>query len=251
MADDSKQIVEQLTSNRISDSYYPLAQNKLIVSHDFYALSYSEAHEQAEWVAYKIIGDKLNRDISRSNNFREDTLVTSGTSDLIDYKGSGYDRGHLVPAADMRYSLNSMSQSFLMSNISPQLPSFNQYVWRLIEKQFRDWSKDYDSLIIITGPVLNANLFIDTIGENKIPVPRYFYKVAIDPINTKRAIAVLIENMKYEEYDFISHIVTIDSLEEFSGIDFFASFPDSQEVVFESVIALEAWGIDTAQNRAH
>ena len=128
-----------------------------IIEHTYYTLSYSEDHEQAEWVQYTLKSEYLNSNISRTDNFRTDPLVRTTSSELIDYKGSGYDRGHLAPAADMKYNSTSMSESFFMSNMSPQSASFNRGIWRKIEKQFRDWSYEYGELVIVTGPILNGD----------------------------------------------------------------------------------------------
>lgn len=219
--------------------FTPKGKYNNIVNHQYYTLSYSEEHEQAEWVMYKLEASKLKPEISRTNNFRPDNLISEGSAGLNDYRGSGYDRGHLAPAADMKYSENSMSESFFMSNMSPQLPGFNRQIWRIIEAKFRNWGHQYNEIVIITGPVLNGE-YIDTIGENSIVVPKFFYKVAIDPDNLKRNIAVLIEN-KASINDIQDYIVTIDELEDFTGIDFFERFNDKIESEIESSTHIDLW----------
>jgi endonuclease G len=210
-----------------------------IINHSYFKLSYSEDHEQAEWVIYTLEGRSLNPSISRTNNFRPDPKVNSGSAQLDDYKGSGFDRGHLVPAADMKYSNLSMSESFYMSNISPQYPSFNRQIWKKIEKQFRDWSYEYGAIVVVTGPVLNGD-FIGYIGENRVAVPRYFYKVAIDPNNLERNIAILIENKGSKE-SIQNFVISIDELESYTGIDFFYKLDDSLEARIEGVTHDDLW----------
>ena len=172
-----------------SQDLRPLGLYNDIVSHTYYTLSYSEDHEQAEWVYYVLNSNQLNSSTERKNNFRPDNKVKTSSAQLYDYKGSGYDRGHLAPATDMKYNTISMSESFFMSNMSPQSPSFNRGIWKKIEKQFRDWSYKYGELVIITGPVLKGENY-SSIGYNKVTIPKWYYKVAIDPSNYERNLAI-------------------------------------------------------------
>ena len=188
---------------------------------------------------YTIKSGYLNSSISRTNNFREDPLISTTSAQLVDYKGSGFDRGHLAPAADMKYNHTSMSESFYMSNMSPQVPGFNRQIWRLIEQQFREWASEYGELVIVTGPVLNGD-YLGTIGPNRVTVPRYYYKVALDPDNYERNIAILIENKSSSE-PIRSFAVSIDSLERFTGIDFFCKIDDEVEEKIEGEKALGYW----------
>lgn len=222
-----------------SQNLHPLGLYNDIIFHNYYTLSYSEEHEQAEWVFYKLTSSKLNLRIERKNNFRQDPKVKTSSAQLYDYKGSGYDRGHLAPAADMKYNSNSMSESFYLTNISPQSASFNRGVWRKIEKKIRDWSYIYGELIIITGPILQCDSFGE-IGYNKVTIPKWYYKVVIDPDNFERNLAFLIQNAGSSE-SIKSFVVTIDQLEEFSGIDFFYNLSDGIEESFESSKNLNLW----------
>lgn len=222
-----------------SQDLRPLGLYNDIVSHTYYTLSYSEDHEQAEWVYYVLNSNQLNSSTERKNNFRPDNKVKTYSAQLYDYKGSGYDRGHLAPATDMKYNTISMSESFFMSNMSPQSPSFNRGIWKKIEKQFRDWSYKYGELVIITGPVLKGENY-GSIGYNKVTIPKWYYKVAIDPSNYERNLAILIEN-KGSSASIKSFVVTIDYLEEFSGLDFFHNLSDEIEESFESSIHTNLW----------
>jgi endonuclease G, mitochondrial len=229
-----------LISNLIhSQDLKPLGIYDNLISHNYYSLSYSEEHKQAEWVYYKLNSSQLNPTVKRKNNFRKDPKITKNSAALNDYKGSGYDRGHLAPAADMKYNSNSMSESFYLSNVSPQTASFNRGIWKKIEKQIRDWSNIYGELIVITGPILQCE-GIGEIGINNITIPKWYYKVVIDPDNYKRNLAILIENTG--SFNSVkSFVVTIDQLEEFSGIDFFYRLPDLIEKSFESSKNLNLW----------
>ncbi|MDA8571058.1 DNA/RNA non-specific endonuclease [Schleiferiaceae bacterium] len=229
-----------------SQDLKPLGLYNDIVSHEYYTLSYSEAHEQAEWVYYTLNCNQLKSDVERKDNFRADHKIKTLSAQLSDYRGSGYDRGHLAPAADMKYNSNSMSESFFMSNMSPQAPSFNRGVWRRIEKQFRDWGYRYGELVIVTGPVLKGKNY-GSIGFNKVTIPQWYYKVAIDPDNYQRNIAILIEN-KGSTKSIRDFVVTIDYLEEVTGIDFFYNLADEVQGSFESSThpSLWEWNATTA-----
>lgn len=151
--------------------------NDQIVQHDGYILSYNEGCEQPNWVLYKIDGYELDRDLAqRKDNYKSDTLVETGSSDPGDYKGSGYDRGHLAPAAVFVHSQKEMDESFLMSNITPQTPSFNRGIWKKAENWEREMAVVFDSVTVISGVVLTDSL--ETINGTDICIPEYFYKIA-------------------------------------------------------------------------
>jgi endonuclease G len=166
----------------------------------------------------------------RSDNFRADTNVTTGSADPDDYRGSGYDRGHLVPAADMKWSATSMTESFLMSNMSPQKPGFNRGIWRRLEEEVRDWAVRNDSIYVITGPVLSGiNEFI---GENHVAVPAYYFKIIVDiSYPTYKGIAFLMSNNSASG-NLFNYAVTIDSIENLTGFNF---FPNQQERFIEYI----------------
>ena len=153
--------------------------SQAIVERPYYTLRYSEEHEQALWVAYILYADSLKQTtFERKDDFREDSRIKTGSASLSDYKGSGYDRGHIAPAADFSYSEFALSQSFFMSNMSPQDPSFNRGVWKKLEDQVRAWAMKNDQVYVVTGPVLNKTY--KTIGSNKVSVPEYYYKIILD-----------------------------------------------------------------------
>ena len=222
-----------------SQDLRPLGLYDDIVSHTYYTLSYSEDHEQAEWVYYVLKSNQLNSTVERKNNFKPDNKVKTSSAQLHDYKGSGYDRGHLAPATDMKYNTISMSESFFMSNMSPQSPSFNRGIWKKIEKQFRDWSYKYVELVIVTGPVLKGENY-GSIGYNKVTVPKWYNKDAIDPSNYERNIAIIIKNTG-SSASIKSFVVTIDYLEEFSGLDFFHKLSEGTQQRIESRAHTEMW----------
>ncbi len=196
----------------------PTSLNDDIVYHKYYTLSYVEKHEQAEWVAYHIDSLFITTKMKRTNNFKSDTAVHSGSASTKDYRGSGYDRGHLCPAADMHISKLAMKESFYMSNMSPQKPEFNRGGWRQLEELVREWTLNEGKLYIVTGPVLNDSLI--HIGKNEVSIPEYYYKILFDYTEPEiKAIAFLMPN-KLITKSLQDYTVPIDSIEILTGIDF-------------------------------
>ena len=175
--------------------------------------------------------------VSRKNNFRVDKKINKGSATLSDYKNSGYDRGHLAPAADMKNSAISMSESFLFSNISPQVPSFNRGIWKELEALVRDWVDSEGDMYIVTGPILKDSL--GTIGDNKVTIPKSFYKV-IYCNQKEKMIGFIIPNKKSNDY-LNSYVTTIDYVESITNIDFFSALDDFLEKELESNVNLLAW----------
>jgi endonuclease G len=204
------------------------------VNHSHYFLGYDENHEQAAWVFYELTGDEALGGYKRKNNFREDPFIHTGSASLRDYKGSGYDRGHLAPAADMAFSADAMSRSFYMSNMSPQHPSFNRGIWKKLEALVRAWAQDDGNIYIATGGILTP--FLSKIGPNQVSIPEHYYKVILDwDGNEIRSIAFILPNQKCSS-PLSAYQCSIDEVELRTGIDFFGGLPDSLETTFEEKI---------------
>lgn len=145
-----------------------------IIEREGYALGYIEKHEQPAWVQYIMTSEEVSRRAAkRGDDFRPDPAVPTGSATPQDYTRSGYDRGHLAPAADMSFSVKTMSESFFMSNMSPQAPQFNRGIWSKLEKQVRHFATKEKRIVVVTGPILPAEKAI-TIGANKVTVPQYY-----------------------------------------------------------------------------
>jgi endonuclease G len=215
------------------------APNDQIVHHSNYTLNYSEKHEQAEWVAYTLSSSDVYGSVGRTNDFRADPKVKTGSASLADYKGSGYDRGHLAPAGDMKSTYTAMSESFYMSNMSPQVPSFNRGIWKKLESTVRNWAVDYQKVYIVTGAVLTASY--PTIGMNNVSIPEFYYKVILDYEQPEiKGIGFILPNQKSSQ-SLQSYAVSVDEVERFTGIDFFHSLSDDIEEQIESHIDLNKW----------
>jgi len=203
-----------------------------IIHHSNYTLNYSEQHEQAKWVAYSLTSSQVYGSVGRTNDFRIDPKVKTGSASLSDYKGSGYDRGHLAPAGDMKSTYTAMSESFHMSNMSLQVPGFNRGIWKKLEGTVRNWAVDNEQVYIVTGAVLTASY--PTIGINKVSIPEFYYKVVLDYEQPEiKGIGFILPNQKSNK-SLQSYAVSIDEVERFTGIDFFHSLPDGVEEQIES-----------------
>ena len=213
--------------------------NGEIVEHAFYTLSYREEHEQAEWVAYELLEKHLTKDQHKRPYFIEDREVKTKSADWRNYKNSGYDRGHLCPAGDRKFTYDAYHETFLTSNISPQEHSFNSGLWNSLEQKVRYWAGRYDDVYIITGGVLIDGL--KTIGDERVSIPEEFYKIVFDKRGEDyRAIAFLMPNGKTSG-SFYNYMVSIDDIEQKTGIDFFPNLPDNIEKALERNDDVKSW----------
>lgn len=201
-------------------------------------ISYNKDFKQANWVAYELLSEETIRQFNRTNYFYSDPDIQEGTAVNSDYKGSGFDRGHLAPAGDMGWNETAMRESFQYSNISPQNPSFNRGIWNRLEEFVRRWAVENKSILVVVGPVLNGDL--ETLG-NGVTIPKYYYKVILDcNYPDIKGIGFILPN-EGSEKPLNSFATTIDSVELFTGIDFFPKLPDEIEDKVESNIFLSKW----------
>ncbi len=220
----------------------PLLLGSQTIDHRFYRLQYNEEAEQADVVEYTLTREMVHADHGRTNDFRADPAIPTGSATLEDYKGSGYDRGHLCPSEDMDFSRESVSATFLMSNISPQKPRFNREIWLQVENYARDQAVKRGSVRIATGPVLALG-HERTIGDNMVWVPKAFYKAILDE-RTGEAVAIFLPHKNSIQNPLDpKYAMSIDSLESQTGIDFFQDLPDEQESLIEARCDPAAWGL--------
>ncbi len=211
-----------------------------IVDREGYALGYSEYHEQASWVIYRMTYEEATAKVAnREDNFREDPQIPSGSATLADYKKSGKDRGHLAPAADMSFSIKTMDESFYMSNMSPQEPDFNRGIWKDLEAQVRSFAITEKDIYVVTGPILPQTKTI-TIGPNKVTVPDRYYKVVWSRTPPGKMIGFILPNAGSTK-SLQSFAVTVDKVEAETGLDFFSEIPQPQQEQLESTFTVNAW----------
>lgn len=211
-----------------------------IIKHTGYTLSYNEEYEVANWVAYELTRDEVLATGEREDSFKSDPDVKTGSATLGDYKGSGYDRGHLAPAADFKWSSDAMSDTFFLSNMTPQDPSFNRGIWSDLEAVVRTMAYENESIYVVTGPVLTDGPY-KTIGENKVAVPKRFYKVVLDYTDPDiKAIGFVLPNENSDK-SLQSFATTVDEVEAITGIDFYPLLPDDIENKIEAVADTSDW----------
>lgn len=221
-------------------NYLPTSTTGQIIKHNGYALSYSEPHEQAEWVAYSLSGKDIVYTERKRPYFEVDPKVRTKSAHWRSYKNSGYDRSHLCPAGDRKKTESLYNETFLTSNISPQQHAFNAGIWNTLEQKVRYWAKKYNHLYVISGGVL-TDKNLPTIGKDKVAVPKQFYKILLDYTKPEiKAIAFLFphKDSKQPLYEFV---VSIDELEQKTGIDFFPELPDTLENKLEASSDYKDW----------
>ena len=230
----------EFSSTEFDDTFLPTSTTGAIIDHAYFTLSYSEAHEQAEWVAYELAKKHLSQNDFERPYFVEDRSVKTESADWRNYKKSGYDRGHLCPAGDRRFTYDAYHETFLTSNISPQNPKFNAGIWNYLEQKVRFWADKYNGVYVVTGGVLEEGL--NSIGDEDVSVPHEFYKIVVDVSDGQyKAVSFLIPN-KDIKGSFYDYVVSIDVIEAKTGIDFFPKISEDIEYKLESTVDLKAWG---------
>ena len=134
------------TANKAEFNFLPTSTTGQIVHHNFYTLSYNEKYEQAEWVAYELSSNQLSSNNFNRPYFQLDPKVSTKSAHYKNFKNSGYNKGHLCPAGDRTFSKEAYDETFLTSNVSPQLYDFNGGVWDRLEQEKRYWAKKYEKL---------------------------------------------------------------------------------------------------------
>jgi len=210
-----------------------------VLAYTQFTISYNETHEQPDWVAYELTAEEVSSEQDRCNCFAADRTVTTGSASPDDYKNSGFDRGHLSPAADNNLSEQTNRESFLLSNMSPQLSSFNSGIWGDLEHWVRNQTENYDTVWVVTGPVFHNNM--GTIGLNKVTIPGYYYKVLLRREKGKYyAIGFLLPHF-YSIGTLKDFAVNVNIIESLTGLDFFPTLPDSIENSVENQRAFTRW----------
>lgn len=225
-----------------NEYFLPTSTTGQIIHHDGYSLSYHEAHEQAEWVAYELKRSHLSNTNFKRPYFEIDKAVSTGAAHWRNYKNSGYDRGHLCPAADRKYTQEAHDETFLTSNISPQKPDFNAGIWNTLEQKVRYWARKYDGVFVVTGGILTKDL--ESVGEEHVSIPDHFYKVLIDRNSgPTKMIAFLIPHNNSDKplYEFV---VSVNKIEELTGIDFFTALDDDLENRLEASDSYKNWSFN-------
>lgn len=210
-----------------------------------YCMEYNLPKRHARWVAFTAYDVTSADNISRTDAWADDPLLPAEyRTTKTDY--SGYDRGHLVASNDRRYCKEANEQTFYYSNMSPQLAGFNQKIWQKLEEDVKAWMKDAalrDTLYVVKGGTITDDQIIKLTGEHHVAVPKYYYMAVLARKNNAyKAIAFWLEHKVYAEpYHLKQLTLTVDELEEKTGIDFFPALPDSVEKAVEAECNVDDW----------
>lgn len=205
-----------------------------------YVASYNKTTLLPNWVAWHLTAERTEGSAKRSGvDFAEDTEVPEPRATDWDYYNSGYDRGHMCPAADNKWSKKAMEESFLFTNMCPQNGNLNRGDWNEMEMACRKWAKKYGDLYIVCGPILYKGKH-KTIGKNKVVVPEAFFKVVLRTGDNPQAIGFIYKNTSGNRPKD-SYVNTVDEVERITGIDFFSSLPDDVEKKVEAECDLGLW----------
>lgn len=218
--------------------------------HEHYSLSYSEEDEQAEWVAYELTRDELYGNAKRQSSFIKDPIIETESASPYEYQNSGYTRGHLAPAGDMKFDHMAMKECFFTSNISPQTKKFNSGCWNDLEMQVRYWAKRFNRVYVVTGPVLTDKglekiTYLDSRDQEKkghVTIPKRFYKIIYDfSYEGKEKMIAFIIPQEGAGRDYFKYATTVDEVEEVTGIDFFTNLSNAEEGRLEGTFDVSQW----------
>jgi len=212
-----------------------------LIAHTGYTVSYNLAWRIPNWVAYELTAEEVAGEEGRSDKFLPDPLVQGDPVVTRDYSNSGYDRGHMCPAADMKWSAMAMKESFYMTNICPQHHSNNAGDWKDLEELARDLATKYGRLYICCGPIVTDTTL--TIGtERKIVVPQAFYKLFLRQRSNGEwtAIGFVMPNAAGNK-PLMTYMHSVDEVEALTDIDFFPALPDSIETIVEADFTIAHW----------
>ena len=242
---------------------YPVSSKPLeIKEYKGFVIGFDCEYKMAAWTFHQLNTDVTFGSNSRTNDFRMDSTISCGTATEVDYfktktnedgtiqtRGFGFDRGHLVPSADLKWSKAAMSETYYYSNITPQKPDFNRESWAQLESLVRKIADNEKKILfVLTGPILHKGLEVNNESENKLKIPELHYKIIADLSNENpRGIAFLMPNKKCDS-KVSNYVVPIDSIERLTGLDFFSLISDSLEQKIEGKADFFAWDVKSYIN---
>lgn len=216
----------------------PVGMSDTLLRYEAFDVHFNGNRGIANCAAYELVVNELNGTSERSGEFMPDPGVKSCPTPA-DYAGSGTDRGHLVPAADLKWNEEAMRQSFLLTNVCPMHKALNEGGWTKLEEKVREWTARDSALLVFTGPVVSEG--DTTLASGRVTVPSAYYKVILAPcVRPKRAIAFIYPN-GHSGGRLQKYAVSVDEVERRTGLDFFPTLPDDEQQRLESALNLDAW----------
>ena len=216
----------------------PVGVSDTLLRYDAFDVHFNSKRGIANCASYELVNNELYGTAERSGEFMPDSGV-KGCPTSADYAGSGMDRGHLVPAADLKWNEEAMRQSFLLTNVCPMHKALNEGGWTKLEEKVREWTARDSALLVFTGPVVSKG--DTTLASGRVTVPSAYYKVIMAPcVRPKRAIAFIYPN-GHSGGRLQQYAVSVDEVERRTGLDFFPTLPDNEQQRLESDVHLDAW----------
>lgn len=210
-----------------------------IIRHKHFFLSYSEEHEQAEWTAYYLTKQSRYQHHYERPYFKQDPLIDTESAHWRNYRDTGYDKGHLVPAADMKFSRDAYAETFYTSNVSPQNKEFNAGIWNRLEQKIRYWADKHTALFIVTGSILHDNLL--KIGDELVSVPDYFFKIVVRVEDNGLVMIPFLVPNKKSDAALYTFATTIDDIEQMTGINFNQKLSEKIDEKIEKELSYKEW----------
>lgn len=228
----------EIQAQGLTDVKLPSGMKNVVCQYSGFTSYFNPDTHIPNCVAYEIIESETTGDEPRKKSFEADHTI-DGCAESSDYRNSGYDRGHMAPAADMKWSKVAMEESFLMTNICPQVKSLNSGIWHRLEQRVREWAARDSSIIVVCGPIFTPGKPVEQIGEIGVAVPHRFFKALYAP-GRNIGIAFIFDNDKVKG-ELRKYAVTIDSVERETGLDLFYNLPDDIENEVENQCNYKLW----------
>lgn len=228
----------EIQAQGLTDVKLPSGMKNVVCHYSGFTSYFNPETHIPNCVAYEIIESETTGDEPRKKSFEADHTI-DGCAESSDYRNSGYDRGHMAPAADMKWSKEAMEESFLMTNICPQVKSLNSGIWHRLEQRVREWAARDSSIIVVCGPIFTPGKLVEQIGEIGVAVPHRFFKALYAP-GRNIGIAFIFDNDKVKG-ELRKYAVTIDSVERETGLDLFYNLPDDIENEVENQCNYKLW----------
>ena len=228
----------EIQAQGLTDVKLPSGMKNVVCHYSGFTSYFNPETHIPNCVAYEIIESETTGDEPRKKSFEADHTI-DGCAESSDYRNSGYDRGHMAPAADMKWSKEAMEESFLMTNICPQVKSLNSGIWHRLEQRVREWAARDSSIIVVCGPIFTPGKPVEQIGEIGVAVPHRFFKALYAP-GRNIGIAFIFDNDKVKG-ELRKYAVTIDSVERETGLDLFYNLPDDIENEVENQCNCKLW----------
>lgn len=228
----------EIQAQGLTDVKLPAGMKNVVCHYSGFTSYFNPETHIPNCVAYEIIESETTGDEPRKKSFEADHTI-DGCAESSDYRNSGYDRGHMAPAADMKWSKEAMEESFLMTNICPQVKSLNSGIWHRLEQRVREWAARDSSIIVVCGPIFTPGKPVEQIGEIGVAVPHRFFKALYAP-GRNIGIAFIFDNDKVKG-ELRKYAVTIDSVERETGLDLFYNLPDDIENEVENQCNYKLW----------